>query len=137
MNQTERRIFLIGKLLEENSEYRDMEIPRDEESQRRLLRALMNVRMPGPIDEEFLKVQDEYLKEVALEKGIVSVDDIAFNEDGIGLWQGDITRLKVDAIVNAANVACPKLIPSHVLPVFGKARNSGTLRGFSALTMAA
>lgn len=114
MNQTERRIFLINRLLDENYEYGEVEIPVDEASQKRLLRGLMNVRMPGLIDEEFLKVQDEYLKEASLEKGVVTVDDIAFNDEGIGIWQGDITRLFLDAIVNAANSGMTGCyVPNH------------------------
>lgn len=114
MNQTERRIFLINRLLDENYEYGEVEIPVDEASQKRLLRGLMNVRMPGLIDEEFLKVQDEYLKEASLEKGVVTVDDIAFNDEGIGIWQGDITRLSLDAIVNAANSGMTGCyVPNH------------------------
>lgn len=103
MNQTERRKYLIRWLLDENPEYRDAEIPADEGGQRRLLRGLMNVRMPMEIDDDFLSVQDAYLKEEAAEKGIVSLDDISFNEEGLAIWKGDITRLAVDAIVNAAN----------------------------------
>ncbi|SDA58715.1 O-acetyl-ADP-ribose deacetylase (regulator of RNase III), contains Macro domain [Butyrivibrio sp. INlla18] len=103
MDQRERREYLIGRLKDERSEYKKIAIPNAESDQRRLLRALMNVRMPGEIDQEFLNVQDEYLKEARDEKGIVSIDDIDFNQDGIGIWKGDITRLQVDAIVNAAN----------------------------------
>lgn len=69
----------------------------------------MNVREPKKIDEDFLKIQDEFLKEISVEKGIVNVDnletiDILFNrtknkhKNKIILWKGDITTLKVDAI---------------------------------------
>lgn len=103
MNQSERRRYLIGELLKEQKAYENMSIPDSEEEQKMLLRSLMNVRMPGEISEEFLKVQDAYLTERAKEKGIVTLSDLAPVEDGIYLWQGDITRLQVDAIVNAAN----------------------------------
>ena len=103
MNQNERRIFLIQELLKENKRYEDMEIPQDFEEQRELLRALMNVRIAKNVDDEFIKVQDEYLKEEIKRKGIVDIDDLKPIKDGIYLWQGDITTLRCDAIVNAAN----------------------------------
>ena len=87
------------------------EIPDDFNSQRKLLRALMNVRPPLPLDENFLKLQDEILSEETVEKGIVKISDIKTQlnipntEFKVKLWQGDITRLEVDAIVNAANSA--------------------------------
>lgn len=103
MTQAERRIWLIKELLKENRQYENMEIPQGAEEQRLLLRALMNVRMPGKISDEFLRVQDEYLKCIMEDKGVVDIDELRSCEDGIYLWQGDITRLRVDAIVNAAN----------------------------------
>lgn len=103
MNQSERRRFLIRYLLNEEPQYRKTEIPFSAGEQKRLLRGLMNVRMPKEIGEDFLKVQDEYLTEIAEEKGVVSLAELEPVQDGIYLWQGDITRLSVDAIVNAAN----------------------------------
>jgi hypothetical protein len=73
------------------------------QKQRQLLRGLMNIRMPGDADEEFLKVQDEYLQEVRHQKGDVSAEELEEAEPGMILWKGDITRLQCDAIVNAAN----------------------------------
>ncbi len=114
MKQAERREKLIRYLLAENPEYRDVEIPQEETGQRRLLRGLMNVRMPGAIDENFLRVQDEYLQEEAAAKGIVTIDDMAFNDEGLAVWKGDITRLRVDAIVNAANSGMTGCyVPNH------------------------
>lgn len=103
MNQSERRIYLIKRLVEESKNYTDVKIPIDSESQRRLLRSLMNVRLPGDIDEEFLKIQNEYLTQVNTEKGIVELEDIPEIQDDTYVWRGDITRLAVSAIVNAAN----------------------------------
>ena len=114
MNQNERRIFLIQELLKENKRYEDMEIPQDFEEQRELLRALMNVRIAKNVDDEFIKVQDEYLKEEIKRKGIVDIDDLKPIKDGIYLWQGDITTLRCDAIVNAANSGMTGCyVPNH------------------------
>ena len=114
MNQNERRIFLIQELLKENKRYEDMEIPQDFEEQRELLRALMNVRIAKNIDDEFIKVQDEYLKEEIKRKGIVDIDDLKPIKDGIYLWQGDITTLRCDVIVNAANSGMTGCyVPNH------------------------
>lgn len=103
MNQQERRQFLIRWLLDEQPRYRDMEIPSEEAAQRRLLRSLMNVRLPGAISADFLTLQDVYLQEQTLRKGITKLADLTPVEPGIWLWQGDITTLQCDAIVNAAN----------------------------------
>ncbi len=103
MEQNERRIYLISYLLNEQPQYRSMEIPKNIQEQKMLLRALLNVRMPGKVSDEFLRVQDEYLKEEISEKGIVQISDLQPVQKGVYLWQGDITRLKADAIVNAAN----------------------------------
>ena len=114
MNQNERRIFLIQELLKENKRYEDMEIPQDFEEQRELLRALMNVRIAKNVDDEFIKVQDEYLQEETKRKGIVDIDDLKPIKDGIYLWQGDITTLRCDAIVNAANSGMTGCyVPNH------------------------
>lgn len=114
MNQNERRIFLIQELLKENKRYEDMEIPQDFEEQRALLRALMNVRIAKNVDDEFIKVQDEYLQEEIKRKGIVDIDDLKPIKDGIYLWQGDITTLRCDMIVNAANSGMTGCyVPNH------------------------
>ncbi|MCD7755870.1 MAG: protein-ADP-ribose hydrolase [Firmicutes bacterium] len=103
MTQDERRIYLIRALLAENARYQGMEIPTDVQQQKRLLRALFNVRMPRPVSQEFLTVQDAYLQEATRQKGITDIVDLAPVQDGIYLWQGDITTLRCGAIVNAAN----------------------------------
>lgn len=103
MNQNERRNYLISNLLSEQPQYRKMAIPESVQGQKDLLRALFNVRMPAAVSDEFLKVQDAYLGEEISEKGIVRISDLQPVQKGIYLWQGDITRLKADAIVNAAN----------------------------------
>lgn len=103
MLQEERRKYLIEYLLKENSRYEKYAIPENQEEQRALLRALMNVRMPGRISEDFLAVQDEYLRTEIQSKGITTVDELIPVKPGLFIWQGDITRLAADAIVNAAN----------------------------------
>lgn len=103
MTQTERRKYLIQELLREQPQYRNMEIPESARDQKNLLRSLFNIRMPEPVSEEFLQVQDAYLQGEAAEKGVTDLADLTPIEEGIYLWQGDITTLKCDAIVNAAN----------------------------------
>ncbi len=103
MNQQERRQFLIRRLLDEQPRYRAMELPSGEAEQRRLLRSLFNVRLPGAIGGDFLTVQDEYLREETRNKGVTALADLTPVEPGLYLWQGDITTLACDAIVNAAN----------------------------------
>lgn len=114
MDQRERREFLIQRLLQENVQYRDMEIPVREEEQKQLLRGLMNVRPSRRIDREFLKVQDEYLQAETATKGITNLDELEPVSEGIYLWQGDITTLRCDAIVNAANSGMTGCyVPNH------------------------
>lgn len=103
MTQEEKRKYLISRLLEEQPKYAQMKIPSGAGEQKKLLRSLFNIRMPGMIDGEFLKVQDEYLRSETENKGITELSELSQTEPGIYLWQGDITTLKVDAIVNAAN----------------------------------
>lgn len=114
MKQSERRIFLIKSLLQERTEYRDISISADIEQQKQLLRALMNVRAPQQIGKEFLRIQDEYLKYEIAAKGITDVAELTPVQQGIYLWQGDITTLKCDAVVNAANSGMTGCyIPNH------------------------
>lgn len=103
MTQAERRIFLIRELLREEPRYAGIAIPAEERAQRRLLRSLMNTRMPGPVSGEFLEAQDAYLSEEIRRKGIVEFSDLNPVQEGIYLWRGDITTLRCDAIVNAGN----------------------------------
>lgn len=103
MNQTEKRIFLIKKFLNEQPQYHDIEIPQDSEEQKILLRSLMNIRPPHSIDHEFQSIQDEYLQTELAEKGIIELNSLIPVAEELYLWKGDITTLSVDAIVNAAN----------------------------------
>lgn len=101
MEQTERRKYLIEYLLSERNE--SAAIPNDTEEQKRLFRALVNIRMPKSASREFLKIQGEYLREELLLKGITDIAELNPIMPDIYLWKGDITTLKCDAIVNAAN----------------------------------
>lgn len=103
MDQKERRLFLIKTLLSERPQYRGLEIPEEDVGQRRLLRSLLNVRMPEPVRDEFLEVQDAYLQEELAGRGITRASDLIPVQEGVYLWKGDITTLACDAIVNAAN----------------------------------
>lgn len=103
MNQNERRLFLICSLLNERLEYRDWRIPQDVSDQKLLLRGLLNVRPAQVCNPEFLRVQDAYLRQATAEKGITDCSALSPVQPGLYLWQGDITTLKCDAIVNAAN----------------------------------
>ena len=105
MNQQERCLWLIRALLEEMPQYRDTLIPALPDHKWRLLRSLMNVRPPIPATKEFLQIQDAYLRQMTAEKGIVDAGALPAcpKDERLILWQGDITRLRCGAIVNAAN----------------------------------
>ena len=103
MNQNDRRRYLIEGLLKERPEYENMQIPSDVIEEKMLLRSLMNIRMPGEIAPAFLQIQDAYLSEENEKKGIVTLADISEVQPDLSIWKGDITRLGVGAIVNAAN----------------------------------
>lgn len=105
MTQTERLLFLINELQKENGGLNSMDIPAQDTKRKRLLRSLMNIRPPRAVSKEFLRVQDAYLQEECAGKGVVSLSGLPMVQPGIYLWQGDITRLSVDAVVNAANSA--------------------------------
>ena len=114
MTQEQRLDYLVEAFKADSGEYRDLQTPGDAEGKRRILRSLMNVRMPRKLPEAVLAVQDEYLTERNAEKGTVHLADIPVIRDGLSIWQGDITRLAVDDIVNAANsqmLGC--FVPMH------------------------
>lgn len=122
--QEERLDYLLDAFKKDSGRYGNLETGDGYEDRRMALRSLMNIRMPGRMADEVLKVQDEFLTEEAQEKGVVPWMDIPTVReqygsihpfgDRISVWQGDITRLAVDAIVNAANaqmLGC--FIPCH------------------------
>ena len=114
MNQSEKRAFLIQALLKERPEYSDVAMPQSAADQRELLRGLMNIRAPRTVDNAVLQVQDEYLKDETAAKGITDIDDLKPVQPGLYIRQGDITTLKCDAIVNAANSGLTGCyIPNH------------------------
>ena len=128
MDQQQRRRWLIGALLQERTDQprlQAMPIPEGEAEQKQLLRALFNIRPPMPASQEFLAVQDAYLQQETRRKGVTDLSDLAPVQPGLYLWQGDITTLRCDAIVNAANSQmlgcfCPttaaSTMPSTPLP---------------------
>lgn len=114
--QKERLDYLVEAFLRDAGEYKDLRIPNDTDGEWRILRSLMNIRMPKAMDEEVLSAQDAYLTERNREKGIVTLSKIVpcACDSHLSVWQGDITRLQVDAIVNAANsqmLGC--FVPCH------------------------
>ena len=114
MNQAQRRLFLIQSLLKERPQFSGIDIPTEADSQQQLLRGLMNIRNPEPIATDFLKMQDAYLQGETAAKGITDIADLTPIQPGLYLWQGDITTLKCDAIVNAANSGMTGCyIPNH------------------------
>ena len=114
MNQSEKRLFLIQSLLNERPSCQKQMIPTDSERQKILLRGLMNVRRAYPVGADFLQVQDEYLQSETAAKGVTDVAELTPIQLGLYLWQGDITTLKCDAIVNAANSGMTGCyIPNH------------------------
>ena len=105
MNQQDQCVWLIRALLKDMPEYADTRIPASADARWRLLRSLMNVRPPMPVSEAFLRVQDAFLQQMTLEKGVTDASSLSPSEKDprLFLWQGDITTLRCDAIVNAAN----------------------------------
>ncbi len=105
MTQEQRLEELIRYLLGERPDGAGISLPGSPEERFRLYRSLVNVRPPEPIAERYLTVEDEYLTELSRRRGVVGTEDTADRGNGLRLWQGDITRLRADAIVNAANSA--------------------------------
>lgn len=105
MTNSEKLIYLIKYLLSERPDLGATDIPCGKEERFRLFRGLVNIRPPKPVSPEFLRVQDEFLQEELLSRGITDVRDMTRAERGIYLWKGDITTLRCGAIVNAANSA--------------------------------
>ena len=132
MNGTEKTDIFLEKLKEDSSEYKELETTGYSlDEKKNVIRSLMNIRMPRVIPDELADLQDEYLQEELKTKGVVSLADIPTIKEQFGskssyaeilsLWQGDITRLKVGAIVNAANsqmlgcfVSCHRCIDNAI-----------------------
>ena len=114
MNQSERRVLLLRTLLKEQPRYRQMGVPANAEEQRLMLRGLMNMRAPQQVSRDFLQVQNDYLQNAIAAKGITDIHSLTPLQPGLYLWQGDITTLRCDAIVNAANSGMTGCyVPNH------------------------
>lgn len=105
---------LISYFMCEDTRFSEYEIPKDLQEKRLFLRGIINLRLPYPLKEEIISLEDDLLQLELKEKSITDVEDINLTEDKICLWLGDITTLKIDAIVNACNsslLGC--FIPNH------------------------
>lgn len=102
-SQEDKLDYLLKKFIADSDNYKNIEIPNNITDKKRILRSLMNIRMPKKLSEEVLKVQDEYLSTCAKEKGIVKLVISPCQIDKLSLIIGISTRLEVNAIVNAAN----------------------------------
>lgn len=125
MNTVDKTDAFLEKLKEDSTEYKTLETDAyNLVEKKNAIRSLMNIRMPKAVSAELLKLQDDYLREELTAKGIVALSDIPtvreqYNSkvpfaDKLSVWQGDITRLRVGAIVNAANsqmLGC--FVPCH------------------------
>lgn len=125
MGGTDKIDLLLKKLKEDSAEYKELETTGYSlEDKKNAIRSLMNIRMPRELPQTLVNLQDEYLREELREKGVVNLLDIPtikekYNAkvpfaEKVSLWQGDITRLKIGAIVNAANsqmLGC--FVPCH------------------------
>ena len=110
MTQEERLEYLVQALLAE----RGMPPPAHTQDKKRLFRALCNTRPPLPADPAFLRIQDAYLTGEIERRGITGLDDLEPLRDGLYVWRGDITALRADGVVNAANsrlLGC--FVPCH------------------------
>lgn len=103
MMHNESLLWLIKYLLAENPGYSNVKVPVDADEQFNLYRSLVNVRMPEAVSDEYLAVEDAYLQEEISKKGITHINELIPCCDDVYLWQGDITTIGADAIVNAAN----------------------------------
>lgn len=114
MTQNQRLQKLLEELIQEQPEAYQIRIPEDMPSKKRLYRILSNIRKPQPLSDEFIQIQDAYLQEECKHEKITTIDMLRPFLNHLYLWKGDITTLKVDMIVNAANSAllgC--FVPEH------------------------
>lgn len=113
-NKEELVESIMSKLLQEPNAPKDIIMPKDFSDKRNLVRALLNIREPKLTDPNLLEEIDCLLQSELIEKQIVDMEKLEtiasifpnkpfIQSEKLVLWQGDITRLNADAIVNAAN----------------------------------
>lgn len=123
-SQSEKLNYMLEYLKEDSDQYKSLDVSDDYKEKRMAVRSLMNIRMPKEVSKEFLEIQDEFLREEATEKGVISVDEILSVKETYGsnhsyaekiaIFQGDICSIRIGAIVNAANsgmLGC--FVPCH------------------------
>ena len=98
----EKLLYLINYLAKENK-INIGELPSNEIELKNLFRSLINMRPPNNISEDYLKIEDEFLQEELDKKLITNIENLKPIKNNLYIWKGDITTLKIDAIVNAAN----------------------------------
>lgn len=105
--QTGRLQYLVRYLVKESGkrEALDTDLPDDIEKLFELFRYMVNIRPPAPVSHEFLAVQDAFFEELLYLRGMTDIDALFPVRDTLYLWWGDITSLRVDAIVNDASPA--------------------------------
>lgn len=105
MLKNEMVAYLLQYLIKENKQFKIAKIPKHLDGQENLLRILFNVRPPMPVSSYFLRIQNQYLQLKAAERTVVFLNQLQplLRNNRLYIWQGDMTRLKVDAIVNDAS----------------------------------
>lgn len=114
MNKEQLVDKLLDYFINEDKRFLNYKIPNSYKDKRKFLRGIVNLRKPYPLEEKILKLEDQLLQLELKEKVIADSKDIPLIEDKISIWLGDITLLKVEAIVNACNsylLGC--FVPNH------------------------
>ena len=126
--QKQRLNYLISILLSETN-YK-IKIPENLNEKHYIYKSLCNMRSPNPLPKEFISTENAYLQDRLKSFPLTNINQIQpliithpflseskkiKNLKNICLWKGDITKLQIDAIVNAGNnegLGC--FVPTHV-----------------------